>query len=113
MIAGMLATIHRTRRLGRARLMTGKERRWINPNKGLVKLLERNVDMLVSRFLYPHLSRVWTPYSWLLERRFALAETSVSPVGWPKKLDPLRVLLISDIHSGIFLKPQALAEIVI
>ena len=62
--------------------MTGKERRWINPNKGLLKILERNLDMIVSRFLYPHLSRVWTPYSWLLEKRFVLTETSVSPVSW-------------------------------
>jgi len=113
MIAGMTATIHRTRRLGPARLMTGKERRWINPNKGLVKIVERNLDMIVSRFLYPHLSRVWTPYSWLLERRFVLTETSVSPVGWPRKLDPLRVLLISDIHTGIFLKPQTLADLML
>ena len=37
--------------------MTGKERRWINPNKGVVKVLERNLDMIVSRFLYPHLSQ--------------------------------------------------------
>jgi hypothetical protein len=93
--------------------MTGKERRWINPNKGLVKLVERNVDILVSRSLYPHLSRVWNPYSWLLERRFVLAETSVSPVGWPKTLAPLRALLISDIHTGIFLKPQTLSEIIV
>ena len=93
--------------------MTGKERRWINPNKGWVKIVERNMDMVVSRFLYPHLSRVWNPYSWLLEKRFVLAETSVSPVGWPKKLDPLRVLLISDIHTGIFLKPQTLSEIIL
>src|SRR6266478_403302 len=113
MKAGMSATIHRTRRLGRARLMTGKERRWINPNKGLLKILERNLDMIVSRFLYPHLSRVWTPYSWLLEKRFVLTETSVSPAGWPRKLNPLRVLLISDIHTGIFLKPQTLADLML
>jgi predicted MPP superfamily phosphohydrolase len=69
--------------------------------------------MIVSRFLYPHLSRVWTPYSWLLERRFVLTETSVSPDGWPRELDPLRVLLISDIHTGIFLKPQTLADLIL
>ena len=91
--------------------MTGRERRWINPNKGLVKLVERNLDMIVSRFLYPHLSRVWNPYSWLLERRFVLAEATVSPGGWPRDLDPLRVLLISDIHAGIFIKPQTLRDI--
>jgi uncharacterized protein len=92
--------------------MTGKEQRWINPNKGMLKLLERNVDIVVSRFLYPHLSAIWNPYSWLLEKRFVLAETSLSPQGWPAKLAPLKVLLISDIHCGIFLKPETLAKII-
>jgi uncharacterized protein len=91
--------------------MTGKERRRINPNNGLIKLLERNMDILVSRFVYPHLSRVWNPYSWLLEKRFRLAKATVSPANWPRDIDPIRVLLISDIHTGIFLKPQALSEI--
>lgn len=104
--------MHRRRRLGPARLMSGRERRWINPNKGLVKILERNLDIVVSRYVYPHLSRVWNPYSWLLERRFVVTEASVSPLGWPRQLDPLRVLLISDIHTGIFLTPHTLAEIV-
>jgi predicted MPP superfamily phosphohydrolase len=104
--------MHRRRRLGPARLMSGRERRWINPNKGLVKILERNLDIVVSRYVYPHLSRVWNPYSWLLERRFVVTEASVSPLGWPTQLDPLRVLLISDIHTGIFLMPHTLAEIV-
>jgi predicted MPP superfamily phosphohydrolase len=93
--------------------MSGRERRWINPNKGLVKILERNLDIVVSRYLYPHLSRVWNPYSWLLERRLVVTEASVSPRGWPRQLDPLRVLLISDIHTGIFLTPHTLAEIVL
>ena len=92
--------------------MTGKEQRWINPNKGMLKLLERNVDIVVSRFLYPHLSAIWNPYSWLLEKRFALAETSLSPQGWPDKLPTLKVLLISDIHCGIFLKSETLAKII-
>jgi uncharacterized protein len=92
--------------------MTGKERRRINPNKGLIKLLERNVDRVVSRFLYPHLSPIWTPYSWLLEKRLTLAETTVSPPAWPADLDPLRVLLVSDIHTGIFLKPEVLSKII-
>jgi len=93
--------------------MTGRERRWINPNKGLFKILERNVDMLVSSFLFPHMARIWNPYSWLLDRRFGLAEASVSPIGWPKEVDPLRVLLISDIHTGIFLRPPTLAKIIV
>jgi predicted MPP superfamily phosphohydrolase len=92
--------------------MTGKERRWLDPNKGLLKLFEREIDFLVSRFIYPHLLWLWHPYSWLLPRRFSLAEISLSPTGWPKDLAALKVLLLSDIHTGIFLKPEILSEIV-
>jgi uncharacterized protein len=92
--------------------MTGKERRWLDPSKGLIKVLERRMDLLVSRFLYPHLLGVWNPYSWLLARRFSLAEISISPKGWPRDLARLKVLLLSDIHTGIFLKPEILSEIV-
>ena len=105
-------TTLKTRRLPTPRVMTGRERRWINPNKGVFKVLERNMDIVVSRFLYPYLSAVWNPYGWLLENRFDLAETSLSPQGWPVELDPLRVLLVSDIHCGIFLKPESLAKII-
>jgi len=105
-------TTLKTRQLPLPHVMTGKERRWINPNKGAFKVLERNMDIVVSRFLYPYLSAVWNPYSWLLENRFTLAETALSPQGWPAELDPLRVLLVSDIHCGIFLKPESLAKII-
>jgi len=110
--ARQTTSILKTRRLPPPRVLTGTERRRINPNRGLFKVLERNMDIVVSRFLYPHLSAVWNPYSWLLEKRFALAETSLSPQGWPATLDPLRVLLVSDIHCGIFLKPEPLAKII-
>ncbi|HUK39763.1 MAG TPA: metallophosphoesterase [Candidatus Acidoferrales bacterium] len=93
--------------------MTGRERRWLNPNKGLLKIFERNADILVSSFLYPHMARFWNPYSWLLNRRFVLAETSVTPARWPKEVAPLKVLLISDIHTGIFLRPPVLARIIV
>ncbi|MEX0804424.1 MAG: metallophosphoesterase [Candidatus Binatia bacterium] len=99
------------RQLAPPKPLTGKEQRRINPSNGVVKLFERNMDLLVSRFLYPHLSAIWNPYTWLIRRRFALAETTVSPTGWPRELPPLRILLLSDIHCGIFLKPDTLAHI--
>jgi predicted MPP superfamily phosphohydrolase len=80
----------------------------MNPNHGAIKLCERYLDMLVSRFIYPWFGETWSPYGWLLEHRFALAETRLTPAGWPNGLAPLRVLLISDIHAGIFLKPETL-----
>jgi uncharacterized protein len=105
-------TIQRRQKLAPPKALTGKERRLINPNHGLVKLFERNMDRLISRFLYPHLSAIWNPYAWVIERRFRVAETTLSPAGWPQRLPPLRVLLLSDIHCGIFLNPEILAEVV-
>jgi predicted MPP superfamily phosphohydrolase len=102
----------RRRCLAPPRPMTGKERRRINPNRGWIKLCDRYADILLSRFVYPFLAPLWNPYSWILERRFALAQTELSPAGWPRGLAPLRVLLITDIHAGIFLKPETLWRIV-
>ncbi|MCZ6489900.1 MAG: metallophosphoesterase [Acidobacteria bacterium] len=92
--------------------MTGRERRWLDPVKGRLKVLERRVDLVVSRFVYPHMLGAWNPYSWLLARRFCLAEISISPAGWPRDIARLKVLLLSDIHTGIFLKPEVLSDIV-
>jgi len=100
------------RQLGPPRPMTGKKRRWLNPTSGLLKLAERAVDRVASRYIYPHVKGIWTPYSWQLPRRFALAETNLCPQRWPNNLPPLRVLLLSDIHTGPFLKPEVLSTIV-
>jgi hypothetical protein len=102
----------RTRRLDPPRVMTGNERRLMNPNRGLIKLCDRYADIFISRFIYPLLDHLWNPYSWQLERRFGLAETKLSPADWPRGLAPLRVLLITDIHAGIFLKPEVLWRII-
>ena len=103
----------RRRQLNAPRLMTGKERRMMNPNRGLIKLFERHMDIAISRYVYPLFGHIWSPYSWLLERRFTLAETKLAPMGWPAGLAPLRVLLLTDIHAGIFLKPETLWQIVL
>src|SRR5262245_15374822 len=102
----------RRRQLAPPRTMTGKERRLMNPNRGLIKRCERAMDILVSRFVYPLFGHLWNPYSWFLEQRFCLAETKLSPAGWPRGLAPLRVLLVTDIHAGIFLKPESLWQII-
>jgi hypothetical protein len=98
----------RKRRLAPARAMSGNERRRINPNRGVIKLGERYTDIFISRFVYPMIGHLWSPYSWLLKRRFTLAEAKLSPPGWPRGLAPLRLLLITDIHAGIFLQPETL-----
>ena len=105
-------TIERHRRLAPPRRMTGQERRRLDPNRGVLKVLERSIDKIASRFIFPHLLGLWHPYSWLLPRRFSLSEISISPVGWPEGIPPLRILLLSDIHTGAFLKSSILQEII-
>jgi uncharacterized protein len=100
------------RQLAPARTLTGTERRWLDPDKGLVKMLERRIDVVASRYVYPRMLGIWNPYCWLLSRRFSLAEATIVPPRWPASLPQLKVLLISDIHTGIFLKPAILWEIV-
>ncbi|MBM4263102.1 MAG: hypothetical protein FJ145_16930 [Deltaproteobacteria bacterium] len=100
------------RQLPPAHPITGQERRRIDPNRGVIKVVERNLDIFVSRFLFPHLARLWNPYSWQLERRFTLSQTQIAPAGWPKTVAPLRLLLLTDIHAGIFLQPQTFARII-
>jgi predicted MPP superfamily phosphohydrolase len=102
----------RRRRLPPPRVMTGRERRWLDPNRGALKIFERRLDIAVSRFLYPRLARVWNPYSRQPERRFSVADAEMAPPGWPSVSKRLRVLLVSDVHTGIFLKPDTLASIV-
>jgi predicted MPP superfamily phosphohydrolase len=106
------STRFRKRDLSPPKVMTGRERRRINPNRGLIKLCERYMDIVVSRFVYPLIGHLWSPYGWLLERRFTLTETRLSPAGWPRGLAALRLLLITDIHAGIFLKPETLGWII-
>jgi hypothetical protein len=92
--------------------MTGNERRRIDPNRGMIKLCERYMDLLISRFIYPLIGHVWSPYCWILENRFTLAGAKLAPRAWPQELAPLRLLLITDIHAGIFLKPATLGRII-
>ena len=87
------------------RRTTGHERRRLDPEHGLLKLAERIIDRFMARYVYPHVRGLWHPYSWLLPRRFAVAVAAVTPPLWPHEADDLRVLLLSDIHTGAFLHP--------
>ena len=100
------------RQLSSPHVMSGNEHRWLDPMKGYFKLFERKIDRIASHYILPHILGIWNPYSWLLMRRFSLAETTISPTRWPQNLRPLRVLLLSDIHTGPFLRPGVLSEIV-
>lgn len=97
------------RRLPPPRAMTGRERRWLDPQHGIIKQSERLLDRVVARYVYPHLFGLWHPYCWQLPRRFEVATARLRPARWAPS--GLRVLLVSDIHTGAFLRPVVLERI--
>ncbi len=99
--------------LGPARRMTGRERRWLNPNHGVFKRIERVVDRFASRYVFPHLFGLWNPYSWQLPRSLGIAEATVEPRTWPRSIAELRVLLLTDIHAGPFLRPEVFDAVLV
>jgi predicted MPP superfamily phosphohydrolase len=101
----------RRRPLPPPRRTTGRERRWLDSRRGLIKRSERFVDRVVARYVYPHLFGLWHPYCWQLRRRFTVATATVKPARWPCDVPDLRVLLLSDIHTGAFLRPVVLESI--
>ncbi len=106
------STILKRRRLPPPRVMTGDERRLMNPEPRTDQALRT----LPGHFFFAfRVSAFWPCLEPLLlvpGTALSLAETnSRQPVG-PPDLAPLRVLLISDIHGGIFLKPQTLSQII-
>jgi predicted MPP superfamily phosphohydrolase len=93
------------------RRMTGRERRWLNPHHGVLKRIERIVDRFASRYVFPHLFGLWSPYSWQLPRRLGVAEATIRPRPWPREMADLRVLLLTDIHAGPFWRPEVLGAV--
>jgi predicted MPP superfamily phosphohydrolase len=99
------------RELAPARRPTGRERRWLDVQHGAVKRFERSLDRFTARWVYPHLFGLWHPYCWLLPRRVAVATATIAPPRWPREADGLRILHVTDIHCGPFLRPDVLADV--
>jgi predicted MPP superfamily phosphohydrolase len=99
------------RELTPARRTTGRERRWLDAEHGAVKRFERALDRFTARWIYPHLFALWHPYCWQLPRRAAVATATIVPPRWPRHADGLRILHVSDIHCGPFLRPDVLADL--
>ena len=63
-------------KLASTRELTGDERRWLHP-RCPIKIFERTLDRVASRYVYPRLFGVWSPYSWQLPRRLEVIDPKV------------------------------------
>ncbi len=101
-----------SRLLPPARPATGRERRWLDTEHGAVKRMERALDRFTGRWIYPHLFALWHPYCWLLPRRVTVTTGTITPPRWPRHADGLRILHVSDLHCGPFLRPDVVADVI-
>jgi len=97
-------------RLKRPRGARQNKRRLFDPDTGWFRRLERDVSLALGRHIYPRIPLIQQPYSWLLRRQLSLSEADIALDGLPRAFDGFRVLLISDVHAGPFVSPQALRE---
>jgi len=93
---------------------TAVERRrpLFHPARGWFRRTERAVSHYLARNLYPWIPGLSRPYSRQLRRDLVLSEATIDLAGLPHAFDGLRVLLVTDIHAGPFLKPSVLYEAV-
>ena len=82
-------------------------RRLFDP-RGWFRRLEREVNFQLSARVYPHIPGIALPYAVQLDRLLTVSEAAIPLEGLPAPLDGVKLLLITDIHVGPFLRPDAL-----
>jgi predicted MPP superfamily phosphohydrolase len=85
-----------------------RRRPLFHPARGWFRRTERAVSHFLARNLYPWVPGLSLPYSALLDGNLTLSEARIELSGLPRAFDGLRVLLITDIHAGPFISPDAL-----
>jgi hypothetical protein len=88
-----------------------RRRLWFHPRTGWFRRLERAAEHLLSRHVYPRVPGLARLYSFQMERHLTLVEGDVPVRGLPREFDGARVLLVTDIHVGPFVRPEAVRRV--
>ena len=86
-----------------------RARSLFNPVSGWFRSLERSVNHVLSRQVYPRIGGLHRVYDSILRRRLTVSETEIGIRGLGAGFHGLRILLISDVHCGPFISPAVLA----
>jgi predicted MPP superfamily phosphohydrolase len=87
---------------------TRRRRRLFDPVQGWFRRLERSANLFLSYHLLPRVPFIDRPYAVQLDHCLTVSEADIPLAGLPATLDGLRVMLITDIHTGPFISEQAL-----
>lgn len=85
-----------------------RRRRLFDPVQGWFRRLERGANLFLSYHLLPRVPFIHRPYAWQLDRHLTVSEADIPVAGLPPALDGLRLLLITDIHTGPFITQRTL-----
>ena len=88
-----------------------RHRRLFHPVTGWFRRLERTVEHVLSTTVYPRIPGLPFVYSSALERHLRLVEGTVPVDGLPAGFDGVKILLVTDVHLGPFLRPAALERV--
>ena len=87
-----------------------RARRLFHPDHGWFRALERAASLWLARRVFPRIPGLPAVYSAQVARSAVLSHAEVSLPGLGPGLDGLRVLLVTDVHAGPFLRPEAKAD---
>lgn len=85
-----------------------RRRRLFDPVHGWFRRLERSANLFLSYHLLPRVPFIDRPYAWQLDHNLTVSDADIPLAGLPPAMDGLRLLLITDIHTGPFLSQRAL-----
>lgn len=107
--AGERAALH-LRPLGPKRPPDPRRRRFFDPKAGWFRRLERQVNKFLSRRVFPRVPGLERPYGWMLDRWLTVSHGDIALEGLGGEESGVRVLVISDLHAGPFVSPEAIAR---
>ena len=97
--------------LAPARRMTGRERRWLNPNHGVFKRIERVIDRFASRHVFPHFSASGIPIAGSFPAVSSSRRRRSNPGRGRGRWPSCACCCLTDIHAGPFLRPEVLGAV--
>lgn len=87
-------------------------RRLFDPSHGWFRRLERAASLALARHVFPRIPGLSWVYSAQVSRSLVLAHADLRLPGLGQGLSGIRVLLLTDVHAGPFLRPRVVAEAV-
>jgi hypothetical protein len=87
-----------------------RRRPLFDPASGWFRRFERAASMYLSRTVFPRVPGLHRIYDAQLRQNLSLSEADITMHGLSQAFDGLRILLITDVHTGPFLSVGVLSE---